>query len=81
MYICLCNPFTDKDVHSFLKDCNGKASVSEVYKCCSGGENPNCCACIQNLKDIVRTHNTNVTVQAMSATFSEAPAEPETEKA
>lgn len=78
MYICLCNPFTDKDVQSYLGACPGKASVSEVYKCCSGGENPNCCSCIATLKTIVRDHNNALTVQAMGAALTDASAEKET---
>ena len=58
MKICLCHPFSDKDAKAYLcsrgKDC---CQVSEVYKACSGGNNPNCCRCLETLKDLVRSHN------------------------
>jgi bacterioferritin-associated ferredoxin len=57
MYICLCNPFSDKDVRDFLAKQDGAASVSEVYRCCSGGEAPCCGTCVPTLKDMVREHN------------------------
>jgi len=67
MYICLCNPFTDRDVSKFLESRFSKTSVSEVYDACSGGASPNCCSCIEGLKDMVRQHNSQVTVQAIGA--------------
>ena len=57
MYICLCHPFSDKKVQSHLNETNGKTRVSEVYGACSGGNSPDCCSCLQTLKDIVKTHN------------------------
>ena len=58
MYICLCHPFSDKKVSKFLKEKTGeKTKVSEVYGSCSGGEKPDCCSCMQTLKEIVKDHN------------------------
>lgn len=67
MYICLCNPFTDKDVQRYLGCCKGrKVGVSEVYKSCSGGESPDCCTCIETLRGMVRDHNKEVTVKTIT---------------
>ena len=57
MMVCLCHPFSDKKVKEHLTTQNGRARVSDVYKCCSGGESPQCCTCLETLKDIVKTHN------------------------
>lgn len=57
MYICMCNPFSDKAVREHLAAKDGKARVSEVYGACSDGEKPNCCRCLQTLKEIVTAHN------------------------
>lgn len=63
MYICICNAFSDKKVKENLKD-GEKARVGEVYRSCSGGENPNCCQCLETLKDMVKAHNQKQTVTA-----------------
>jgi len=57
MYICLCHPFSDKKVKEHLSKTDGKATVSKVYGACSDGNKPECCSCLQALKDIVKTHN------------------------
>lgn len=57
MKICLCHPFSDKDATAYMNGRDGGCRVGEVYKACSGGETPNCCRCIETLKDLVRTHN------------------------
>lgn len=64
MYICICNAFSDKKVKEHLDKSQGKARVGDVYRSCSGGENPNCCQCLETLKDIVKTHNRKQTVTA-----------------
>lgn len=57
MYICLCHPFSDRDVKKYLEDNAGKpASVSKVYRACTSGERPQCCTCIQTLKDMIASH-------------------------
>ena len=59
MYICLCNPFSDRDVQDYLKenpDC--PATAGKVYRACSGGQSPQCCTCLQTLKDMLSEHKT-----------------------
>ena len=65
MYICICNPFSDKDVKEFLAKQEGPAAVKEVYRSCSGGESPCCGTCIPTLRDMVREHNNRVAVREM----------------
>jgi bacterioferritin-associated ferredoxin len=58
MYICLCNPFSDRDVKDYLKENpEGCATVGKVYRACSSGESPRCCSCIQTLKDLLSDHS------------------------
>lgn len=66
MYICLCNPFSDKSVQNYLNNNNDKVTVSGVYKECSGGQSPQCRTCIDLIKDMVREHNRKVTVRHLS---------------
>lgn len=57
MYICLCNPFSDKDVKAYLKENEGRdATVGKVYTACTSGEKPQCCSCLQTLKQILSDH-------------------------
>lgn len=60
MFVCLCHPFSDKKVKAHLSENGGRATVSSTYKSCSGGNNPNCCQCLDTLKDMVKTHNGTV---------------------
>ena len=57
MKVCLCHPFSDKDAADYMNGKNGGCKVAEVYKACTGGENPNCCCCLETLKEIVTIHN------------------------
>ena len=57
MYICLCNPFSVKDVRKHLDEHGKIARVTDVYTSCSDGEKPNCCKCLETLKEIVTDHN------------------------
>ncbi|MCB9990975.1 MAG: (2Fe-2S)-binding protein [Rhodospirillales bacterium] len=57
MYICLCHPFSDRDVREYLTKNGESATVGKVYKACSNGEKPQCCTCIQTLKDMLSDHN------------------------
>ena len=57
MYVCLCNPFTDKDVDTALNDENIKNKASSVYKACSGGQQPCCGTCICEIRDRIDAHN------------------------
>ncbi len=56
MYVCMCNPFTDKDVKNALQDDSVKKSAAHVYKACSGGQSPCCGSCVCMVKDMVATH-------------------------
>ncbi len=56
MYICLCNPFSDSTVRSYLSKNPGKTRVADVYTACSGGEKPNCCSCLKDLKSVINDH-------------------------
>lgn len=62
MMVCLCHPFSDKKVRQHLseKGCC-KSSVAEVYGACSDGQKPQCCTCLETLKDMVKTHNRMIT--------------------
>ena len=58
MYICLCNPFSDRDVKAFFQKNKGeKPTVGNVYKACSEGEKPQCCNCIETLKEVISECN------------------------
>ena len=65
MFICMCNPFTDRDVEDFLAKRFRKTSVSEVYAGCSSGNAPNCGKCIPHLRETVKEHNSLVTVATL----------------
>ncbi len=66
MYVCICNPFTDKAVNAQLEQISGKAKVSDVYAACSGGEKMNCGTCACELKKMVDTHNNTLTIEAIN---------------
>ena len=56
MMVCLCHPFSDKKVREHLSAKDGaKCGMSEVYSTCSGGNKPQCCTCLETLKDMVKT--------------------------
>lgn len=56
MYVCLCNPFTDKDVKRVLDSGTVKKTPGAVYKACSGGVKPCCASCTCMVKDIMQAH-------------------------
>ena len=60
MILCVCNAFSDKKAKAHMREKGGRCSVSEVYSACSGGQSPNCCQCLETLKDMVKTHNGTV---------------------
>lgn len=66
MYVCICNPFTDKTVKTHLQSCSGKVKVSDTYTACSGGEKMNCGTCACELKKMVDTHNNGLTIEAIN---------------
>jgi bacterioferritin-associated ferredoxin len=57
MYVCMCNPFTDKDLEKALQDESVRKKTSAVYKACTGGEKPCCGTCICEIRDRVNKHN------------------------
>ncbi len=71
MYLCLCNPFTDKDVAAHLS-VSGKCSMKSVYSACSGGEKMNCGNCACELKSMVDTHNNALTISEISVQMDQA---------
>lgn len=80
MYICICNAFTDKDVKEHLSHKkSSKASVGKTYKACSGGESPNCCKCIKDLRKMVAEHNHHLTVRALKCDMNQESLSPSRE--
>lgn len=62
MIVCLCNPFSDKKVKAHLESSGPKkARVAEVYEICSDGQSPQCCTCLDTIKDMVKAHNRKLT--------------------
>lgn len=57
MYICMCNPFTDKDLSNALKDGSAPKKTADLYKACSGGEKPNCGTCLCEIRERLDAHN------------------------
>ena len=57
MYICMCNPFTDKELDEALQDDKVLKKTSKVYQACSGGEKPCCGTCICENNDRIKSHN------------------------
>ena len=53
MYVCLCNPFTDKDVKEVLKQDHVKKTPAHIYKEASGGAKPCCGSCICTIREMV----------------------------
>ena len=60
MILCVCRAFSDKKVKAHLEESGDRCRVAEVYSACSGGEKPECCQCLESLKDMVKAHNTSV---------------------
>jgi bacterioferritin-associated ferredoxin len=60
MMVCLCHPFSDKKVRQHLSCKSGSTSVSETYGACSGGNKPQCCTCLETVKDMVKAHNRTI---------------------
>jgi bacterioferritin-associated ferredoxin len=64
MYICLCNPFTDKDLDGALENETVMKKTSHVYKACSGGEKPCCGTCICEINDRIKAYNEKTLMMA-----------------
>lgn len=65
MYVCLCNPFTDKDVKSALENPEVRNTPAQIYKTCSGGKGPNCGSCMCFVKDMIVDHHAALGVQRL----------------
>jgi bacterioferritin-associated ferredoxin len=63
MYVCSCNPFTDKDVKKALGNPEITNTVAKIYKACSGGKGPNCGTCLCVVKDMIVDHQSAIGVQ------------------
>lgn len=59
MMVCLCHPFSDKKVKKYLED-GGCSKMSSVYSTCSDGNKPQCCSCLETVKDIVKSHKKTI---------------------
>lgn len=77
MYVCMCNPFTDKDVKNALADPLVRNTPAQIYKCCSGGQAPNCGNCMCMVKDMIVDHHSTLGVQKIKEDLPEIAA-PET---
>ncbi len=66
MYVCMCNPFTDKDVSNHLLTLGCKTTLGKTYQACSGGAKMNCGSCSCELKKMVDTHNNALTIENIS---------------
>lgn len=53
MYVCCCNPFTDRDVKAVIGSGATKNTPGQIYKACTGGKKPNCGNCVCMIKDIM----------------------------
>src|SRR5688500_940283 len=80
--ICICNPFSDKNVQTYLSSQSDKSTISQAYRHCTGENKPCCGNCLQELRGMVRDHTAAMTVRALEHEFQDrARAEtPATEK-
>lgn len=65
MYVCTCNPFSDKAVKACFDTAakkGARVTVSEVYKACTDGKtiNESCHACAPMLADMTKDHNRKI---------------------
>lgn len=63
MYVCMCNPFTDKDVKKALENPAVRNTPAQIYKTCSGGKGPNCGSCMCFVKDMIVDYHSALGVQ------------------
>ena len=64
MYICLCNPFTDKDLNKALEDETVPKKTAPIYQACSGGETPCCGSCLCEIKTRIDAHKEQILLMA-----------------
>lgn len=64
MYVCHCNPFSEKDAQTYLESKAGQTvTLRDIYKGCTGGAKPPCgIACIPRLTAMLEKHNRAIEV-------------------
>ena len=70
MYVCICNPFSDKDVQKALDCPDVKNTPAHVYKACAG-TGPNCGSCMNALKCMIVDHQSALGVQRLKEELPE----------
>ena len=71
MYVCMCNPFTDKDVKNALENPCVPNTTAQIYKACSGGNGPNCGSCMCTIKSMIVDHQSALGVQKLKEDLPE----------
>lgn len=70
MYVCLCNPFSDKDVKKALENPDIRNTPAQIYKACSG-TGPNCGSCMRTVKSMIVDHQSALGVQRLKEDLPE----------
>lgn len=70
MYVCICNPFSDKDVKKAFDNPEVKNTAAHIYKACAG-TGPNCGSCINALKCMIVDHHSALGVQKLKEELPE----------
>ena len=70
MYVCLCNPFPDKDVKKALENPDVRNTPAQVYKACAG-TGPNCGSCMCTVKAMIVDHQSALGVQRLKEDLPE----------
>lgn len=70
MYVCLCNPFSDKDVQKALENPDVKNTPAKIYKACAG-TGPNCGSCLCTIKSMIVDHQSALGVQRLKEELPE----------
>lgn len=70
MYVCLCNPFSDKDVKAALENPAVRNTPAQIYKACAG-KGPNCGSCLCFVKDMIVDHQSASGVQKIVESMPE----------
>jgi len=70
MYVCLCNPFSDKDVKRALENPEIRNTPAQIYKACSG-TGPNCGSCMCTVKSMIVEHQSALGVQRLKEELPE----------
>ncbi len=76
MYVCLCNPFSDKDVTNALNNPDVRNTPAQIYKACSDGATPCCGSCVCVIKDMIVDHHASLGVERLKNDLPETALEP-----